>query len=825
MKRINFWLLGSVGLAALSSGMVTAAEVDASAKPVEMAQANTSAPASTAAPAKKSASKESGALEEVVVFGQGQTRQISAVRRVEMDKQIAGTNAIKQLQSLPGVNFQSADAIGSYEWSQRITVRGFGQSQLGFTLDGVPLGDMSYVNTSGLYIGRAIIAENIGRIEVAQGSGAVGTPSSSNLGGAIKFFSSDPSDRFSGTAAFTGGSDNFMRGYVRVDSGTLSTGTRMSLSYANQDADNWKGGGEQKQEQFYFKVVQPIGKATITGFVDFSDRHEQDYLDLSPYIINKVGITWDYPRNNPAYFKFLSGLANQYWNGTFSIPNTPPFNPANNLDDQYYDGSGLRRDTLAGVTIKMPFTENFEAELSPYYHTNIGQGQWSTPYVSSLSKAEALSGGVDNPAPISIRGSDYDLQRFGGTLGGTWTLGAHKVNAGAWYERVRSINRRNFYAYTADGSNRNTLDYQRDPMVPNLAVLRANAAAGKYNTDLEKLYTWVLGSPDIFRAGYWTNTTQFHLGDTWTVNDKLTINAGFKSLTSTNTGVTYFGGYASGQLEAKDNFLPQGGAVYKFDDQNEVFASVSDNMRTFTASTFIGPFQTSQKAFDLLKTRIKPETSTDYEAGWRFRGAKYEGVLSAYYIDFKNRLAGINSGSSILGGTGIYANVGSVIGQGLEASGTYRLSDDFSVYGSYSYNSSKYQDDVLTFDGKSVLAKSKDKFVVDSPEHIGRLELSYDDTKLFAKLGIGYQSKRYWSAANDLSVSGRTIMDLSAGYRFSGSDWQNGLEVSLNVANITDKKYIATLGSVGFPFNANGYQTALLAGSPRQVFVTVKKSF
>jgi iron complex outermembrane receptor protein len=399
------------------------------------------------------------------------------------------------------------------------------------------------------------------------------------------------------------------------------------------------------------------------------------------------------------------------------------------------------------------------------------------------------------------------------------------VNAGVWVERVNSKNRRNFYAYTADGQNRNTLDYQRDPMVPNLAVLRANAAAGLYNRDLEKLYTWVLGSPDISNAQYWTDTSQFHLGDTWTVNDRLTINAGFKSLTSTINGAVSVGRYASGQLEAKDNFLPQGGVNFKIDTQNEVFASVSDNMRTFTASTFIGPYQTGQAAFDLLKTRVKPETSTDYEAGWRFRGTAYEGVLSAYYIDFKNRLAGINAGSSILGGAGVYANVGSVIGQGFEASGTYRVTENISVYGSYSYNNTKYQDNVLTFDGKTILAASKDKFVVDSPEHIGRLELSYDDTKLFAKLGAGYQSKRYWSAANDLSVSGRTLVDLSTGYRFQGDGWRDGLEVSLNVTNLTDKRYIATLGSVGFPFNANGYKTALLAGSPRQFFVGIKKSF
>ena len=57
------------------------------------------------------------------------------------------------------MNFQAADPYGAYEWSTRITVRGFNQSRLGFTLDGVPLGDMTYGNHNGLHISRAVPTE------------------------------------------------------------------------------------------------------------------------------------------------------------------------------------------------------------------------------------------------------------------------------------------------------------------------------------------------------------------------------------------------------------------------------------------------------------------------------------------------------------------------------------------------------------------------------------------------------------------------------------------------------------------------------------------
>ncbi|MFX7926576.1 hypothetical protein ABTK22_19735, partial [Acinetobacter baumannii] len=72
-----------------------------------------------------------------------------------------GLSPLATVSRLPGVNFQSADPLGNYEWSTRFTVRAFSQNQLGFTLDGVPLGDMSYGNLNGLHISRAISSENV----------------------------------------------------------------------------------------------------------------------------------------------------------------------------------------------------------------------------------------------------------------------------------------------------------------------------------------------------------------------------------------------------------------------------------------------------------------------------------------------------------------------------------------------------------------------------------------------------------------------------------------------------------------------------------------
>ena len=131
-----------------------------------------------------------------ITQGRGQVRSVQGMDAKEFTEAPAGTSPLVTVSRLPGVNFQSADPLGNYEWSTRFTVRSFSQNQLGFTLDNVPLGDMSYGNFNGLHISRAISAENVGRAFLSQGSGSLDTASSSNLGGTLQFYSRAPEDKF-----------------------------------------------------------------------------------------------------------------------------------------------------------------------------------------------------------------------------------------------------------------------------------------------------------------------------------------------------------------------------------------------------------------------------------------------------------------------------------------------------------------------------------------------------------------------------------------------------------------------------------------------------
>ena len=222
-------------------------------------------------PAVETASSDvDDAAADIIVTGRGETRQVQEISQADIAPLAAGTTALKALEKLPSVNFQSADAFGAYEWSQRITVRGFDQSRLGFTLDGVPLGNQNYGNVNGLHTNRAISPENVGVIRLTQGAGSVGTQATNNLGGTIELASREPSSDFGVDGNLTYGSDSTLRGFARIDTGGETA--RGFLSYGYLTTDKWKGFGEQRQHVVNAKAVVDVGAAKLSGYLSFSDQ-------------------------------------------------------------------------------------------------------------------------------------------------------------------------------------------------------------------------------------------------------------------------------------------------------------------------------------------------------------------------------------------------------------------------------------------------------------------------------------------------------------------------------------------------------------------------
>ena len=187
---------------------------------------------------------------------------------------LPGVSPLGAIQTLPGVLYRTADPWGNNEQNISLFIHGFNQQQLGYTLDGVPLGDQQYGNYNGLSPQRAIISEDVGRVTLATGAGDLGTASTSNLGGAIDTFSSDPRDVFGVTLQQVVGSYDALRSYVRIDTGDLGDGTRAYVSGVRQKARAWDFNGKQGGYQADGKIVHDDSMGKLTAFFSFSDKTE-----------------------------------------------------------------------------------------------------------------------------------------------------------------------------------------------------------------------------------------------------------------------------------------------------------------------------------------------------------------------------------------------------------------------------------------------------------------------------------------------------------------------------------------------------------------------
>ncbi|MFN5759367.1 MAG: TonB-dependent receptor [Sphingomonadaceae bacterium] len=722
---------------------------------------------------------------EIIVIGRGETRQVQELSNEDLTILAAGTSPLKAIEKLPSVNFQSADPFGNYEWSTRVTIRGFNQNQLGFTLDGIPLGDMTYGNNNGLHVSRAISSENIGVTRVSQGAGSIGTQSTNNLGGTLEFLSLDPADTLGFDANLTYGSENTMRSFTRLGLGRKD-GARVLLSGQYHTTDKWKGDGEQKTMMVNAKGVLPLGDAALDAYLSYSDRAEQDYQDLSLEMINRLGYNWD--NFGPASYGKAILVADIAANR--GDTGTAPLNaaagklypaPITSADDAYYDASGLRKDTIAALGLTAPIGSAITAKIKGYYHENDGQGTWGTPYVNSPT-------GV----PMSVRTTEYDLKRKGvfGSVAGQ--IADHNVTVGLWYENNKFNQARRFYAYasrTAPG--RDHLKFMTDP----------------FFTQWEFNFT--------------TDTLQYFVQDKISIGDA-TINLGWKGFQVENqSDPVIAGGRAAGKIETRDWFQPHVGAAYKLSANTEIFGGFTQVTRAFTSSTTSGPFSTTQAGFDAIKGTLKPEQSDTYELGARYNDSQFNGTVGLYYVNFRNRLLGISTGAGIVGNPAVLQNVGDVRAIGFEAAGDLRLGGGLSLFASYSYNDTTYRNDVVNAVG-AVLAATKGKTVVDTPKHLIRGELAYDSEHLFGRVGVNYMSERFFTYTNDKSVPGRALVDATLGYR-ADAGLSQPIELQLNATNLFDKKYVSTIGSNGF--GNSGDNMTLLAGAPQQIFFSVKVGF
>jgi iron complex outermembrane receptor protein len=767
------------------------------------------APAATTPPAAKITNTET-----VVVTAPGEFRVEQELQGPTLIEEAPGTSPIKSLEQLPSVNFQAADPYGSYEWAVRISVRGFNQNQLGFTLDDIPLGDMSYGNWNGLHISRAITDENMGRVVLSQGTGALETASTSNLGGTIQFYSVDPSDTRSVTVNQTFGSWSAARTLARFESGLMGH-TKFYLTGAYNLSDKWRGHGDigQNYWQLNGKLVHYVGSTGVLSvFADVSDRREVDYQDVNKVWVNKLGYNWD---NYGNWGQSVQAAWACDGAGAYPSPVNTLAASEDPCDAGYYGGSGLRKDQLVGIGYKQAIGDHLTLKLTGYGHNDDGRGLWFTPYLPTYQNIYAPSTATI-VSPISLRTSEYGINRGGVLASLAYETTKNRLEGGVWFEGERWNLARRFYGTTATDPSHSLYDFPSNP----------------FYTQWEYVFN--------------STVYDIHLQDVYKLTKKVSLAAGFKteetntdgelSKTFQSSPVFVPGEYAQGKLESGKPILPQFGANVKLDSKSEIFGDVAYNVRSYVPGGYgygTSPWGTTQAGFNALKTSTHPETSWTEEAGYRATTQHAAVQASYFHVNFANRLVAFSQGAGIAGNASILSNAGGVTTNGMDGSATIRITPEISLYNGATYNKSAYDGDTGA-NGACIYASStgsclplKGDIVVDTPKFLYKTALDYHKAGFFGHLGSDYMSTRYFTYSNDGSVPGRFLTEFGAGYNREQLGAFKDLKAQFNVYNVTNSQYYASIGTNGFiysdPQSVNN--NTLQVGSPRTISGTLSVRF
>ncbi|MBO1324517.1 TonB-dependent receptor [Acetobacter sp. TBRC 12305] len=716
-----------------------------------------------------------------------------------------GTNPLKTLGQLPGVMFQAADGQGIDIWSQQFFMHGFQQSEVGFTLDGMPMGEQSLRNYNGLNAILAISSENVARIDVSQSAGAESVAATNNLGGSLAYVSRDPSHKLGGTVSQGFGSYGNYHTFIRFESGDLNrTGTRFYTSYMRQDGQIWKGTGDQFIQQVNAKLVQPLGEeSTLSAFFDWADEHQFSTPDASPEVIKKAGYNvTNYYNGKQSGLQAAINAANNIFPSSFAGLADPE-------DSAYYDATLNSSDYFGGVKAHLKLNDHVTWDTTAYGHGETNQSTWTTPYFPS-----------PNGSPLSELRKAPGIRRFGIISQAQYATRTNELSGGVWYEN------NSYQSPEYDFEMPNIVNGQLTSALPN------------------PLNYWKNPFAKIFNQDYNTNTFTAFVQDTYHPVKNLALHFGFKSVLSTTrvgngyANPDYYGAgteLASGVgLTTAKPFLPHISADWNFLKHHELFFDISENVHTYAECGFktcASPFAVTQAAFDAGRSSFRPETDWTYAVGYRYSSQRVGLSLYGYRTNFNNRLQQITSGSSV-NPISTVANVGGVTMNGVDAGLTVMLLPRLTFTNSFSYNHATYDNNLVE---AGVSYHTKGVQIINYPRFMYKTRLSYVYQGLTAYADASFTSHRNFSYVGDVKVPAYWMSDLGLQYNFSripaverGLNRVKDLTLSFSVTNLQNTHYISTMGENGNPVSisqgALAYQSFLI-GAPRMFFGSISANF
>lgn len=714
-------------------------------------------------------------------IGEGEAGNTVSVTREALLSAPAGVSGLKALEGLPGFNVQTDGALGLYEFGNSVTVRAFNFQQVGFVLDGIPMGRPDAFGGSPIF--RYVDNENLQQVRASPGSGDVSLPSATSLGPVVEYITTTPSEEFRANMQIAFGDDKLRRSFIKLETGDLN-GFRGYVSRSKTDSNLWRGPGTIDREHFEGKLRYDFDdNSYISAQMVYNDFFDYDSPSISRAqyeATTDTSASRDGVGRNIAYLGTVPDLG---------VGTDVQFQDGN-YTGYYIDRVNVREDLLIGVTIATDVTESVDFKTTGYYEDKDGFGVSPDSYSNTLGHYnEQIGAGVPTEFGLPLvmpRGVQYGLSSVGGDRKGasttvTFHVENHSIEIGGWFEN-ETYNRTQLRLNKEGGNPAGEL------IVPNeVAYYRRN-----YTSERDFL--------------------QYNIKDTINLlDDNLTLEVGFKGLYldyklsgfrdfddySRVVGGNPVLGYGPQSIPAEfnDGFLPMIGAVYKLTETEQLFASYSQN------------FSLPRGADDLYDNINTPdiggEKSANYEIGVRTNRPTFNAALGFYYIDFDDRIE--TSGREVAGQPGLIEsiahNVGSVEAYGIEFTGNWKpefFQDYAYISANLTHNVATFKNDILDGSGNplGIVGNS----LPDSPKWLATIGLTVEPTDwIIANISARHTGMRYADFINTQEMESYTVVD--AYIEFGSGVEEIGplknLKARVNVTNLFDTDTLSfTFGTI-----------------------------
>lgn len=750
--------------------------------------------------------KEDTVIDEITVVGKSVSFANASMSQEMKLQQSSMTSALAVIDNLPGVLVNEGDTFGADDWSTTVSIRGFqlslDEQQIGITIDGIANGNSNY--GGGAKANRYIDTENLGTVEVSQGTSDIRSRSNEALGGTLNFTTIDPTEEAGLTTSFSLGQFQSQKSFVRLNTGEIAPDTRAWVSVSSAQSSDWVDQtAENTRDHLAAKIISEQGDVKYTGYFSYDDTHEDNYqrISLAQFAENP---DWD--------------RLTAEWTGT-------PY-----VDQAYRKGWSTLRENIFGYLQAEYSTDNLEASANVYFHKNEGRGDWVPPYLVNVT-----DDGAGNPESEVVGNTTV---MGGAALGQLFFVNRDGVALAPDADCQSSIT----FPYGGAGAEYDPLCYGQGA-VPVGSYRHTHYQKSRFGFNADFAYFSKLGDVDnTLRGGVWyedyereeyrdwhkiidsSSNYKFDHVAYWRQYDRkfpvqttmlyLENEVDF-GMVSARVGAKQF----MVELEAQDNFTNTASGVVDSDSDLLLTAGVVaqtgiDGLEVFAgyAENFAAVKDTVLERDTSVFDNIEPETAENIDVGIRFVSDRITAAATFYDITFENRLVFIAPDSPdaidyLIGTNGSYVNVGGIESSGFEMNATVYINDNWAVYGSYTNNKSEYAEGSLDFPaGNTVYGSAEDMFV---------LSIDWAQDNYFAGLSNKMVGDRWMDAANTQRIEGYMMSDLYAGVSVEApfSGLQN-MQVRLTINNLTDESYLG--GVAG--------QSAWI-GSPRTAVMNMSFTF